>query len=95
MTELIKIRKRNPVNKKIVLHHLWGSEPNAIGNGKAGSMGFLSDMRGKLPHFCIPLAPDASTLMAARMELGGGEVNTAPATAALNMPGPTYPETFK
>ena len=32
-------------------------------------------------------------LIAARIELGGGEAKTDPATAALSIPQPTYPIT--
>ena len=39
----------------------------------------------------LPLLPLPTTLIALRMLEGGGDVNTAPHTAALSMPGPTYP----
>ena len=40
----------------------------------------------------IPGLLVATDLMAARMLAGGGDVNTAPATAALSIPQPTKPE---
>jgi len=41
----------------------------------------------------LPVLPLPTTLIALRMLEGGGDVNTAPHTAALSMPRPTKPTT--